>query len=135
MEELYGAEWRAQGQRDRSQAGRPPSGNRLWRNRLHPGQYPGKAAQPRAKPSTTPTPVDSGLHTEGLGQKQGVPSAESKISPVSTRAEFPGTSRLSTQRSSPFYRCFVTAAGADLMQLDDVAEGVSHKYLIGILSD
>lgn len=71
----------------------------------------------------------------GLGRKQGVPSAESKISPVSTRAEFPGTSRLSTQRSSLFYRRFVTAAGADLMQLDDVAEGVSHKYLIGILSD
>src|SRR5882724_5173380 len=93
------------------------------------------AAQPRAKPSTTPTPVDSGLHTEGLGRKQGVPSAESKISPVSARAEFPGTSRLSTQRSSLFYCCFVTAAGADLMQLDDVAEGVSHKYLIGILSD
>src|SRR5215475_11294665 len=42
MEELYGAEWRAQGRWDRSQAGRPPSGNRLWRNRLHPGQYPGK---------------------------------------------------------------------------------------------
>jgi hypothetical protein len=50
------------------------------------------AAQPRAKPSTTPTPVDSGLHTEGLGRQQGVPSAEAKISPVSTRAEFPGTS-------------------------------------------
>jgi hypothetical protein len=42
MEELDGAEWRAQGRRDRSQAGRPLSGNRLWRNRLHPGQYLGK---------------------------------------------------------------------------------------------
>jgi hypothetical protein len=30
---------------------------------------------------------------------------------------------------------FIAAARADLMQFNDVAEGISHKDLIGILSD
>ena len=48
-------------------------------------------------------------------QDEEVPSAESQISPVSTPNEFPGTSSLSTERSSLFEPCLVTAAGADLM--------------------
>jgi hypothetical protein len=31
--------------------------------------------------------------------------------------------------------CLVTTAGADLMQLNDVAKGVANKDLIGILPD
>jgi hypothetical protein len=39
------------------------------------------------------------------------------------------------QFSSLLQRRFIAATGADLMQLDDVAEGVSYKDLIGILAD